>query len=396
MEGRPLITRVVLENYKSIAFCDVKLGPLAILVGPNGAGKSNFLDALRFLSEATSGPTEKAFQDRGGFKNVVRRNLEFGRHLGFRIEFLTAQGMSGYYSIRFVEDSFADYITEREKCFLLGSEGYEARYSTIIPGNELTNPTFPRQINLLIRAASPSIKPVFDLFQNSRFYNLSPKDFRQPIVAGNGKPRLVADGANLADVVNHLHLQHPEVFERIIQYLQTIYPALTSLETVEFRGYRTLDFLLKENNVSFSPAQMSDGTLRSLAVLVALFQHLGGVSTVSLVGLEEPEVALHPAAAGVLFDAMREASESVQVIATTHSADLLDKKEIDTDAILAVELQGGTTRIGHVDETGRKALKAQLYTPGELMRMNYLRPESSKIPDESEVDSFLFGDPVPA
>jgi hypothetical protein len=33
MTGRPLITRVVLENYKSIAYCDVKLGPLSILVG---------------------------------------------------------------------------------------------------------------------------------------------------------------------------------------------------------------------------------------------------------------------------------------------------------------------------------------------------------------------------
>jgi len=87
---------------------------------------------------------------------------------------------------------------------------------------------------------------------------------------------------------------------------------------------------------------------------------------------------------------MREVSSSVQVIATTHSADLLDKKEIDTDAILSVELVDGTTRIGHLDDTGRQALKQELYTPGELMRMNYLRPESSKVPDASEIESVLF------
>jgi predicted ATPase len=390
MEGRPLITRVVLENYKSIAFCDVKLGPLAILVGPNGAGKSNFLDALRFLSEATSGPTEKAFQDRGGFKNVLRRNLEFGRHLGFRIEFVTAHGTSGYFSVRFTEDALADYVTEREKCFLEGFDGYENRFNQLEGYSTLT-----RQMRLPIMAAYEPIKPVFDLLQNSRFYSLSPKDFRQPIVAGNGKPRLVGDGGNLADVVNHL-IRHPGVFERIVQYLQAIYPALASVETVELRGYRTLDFLLNGSNGSFSPTQMSDGTLRSFAVLVALFQHLGGIPSVTLVGLEEPEAALHPAAAGVLFDAMREASASVQVISTTHSADLLDKKEIDTDAILAVEVQDGTTRIGHMDQTGRQALKKRLYTAGELMRMNYLRPEPSKSPDESDIESLLFGDPVPA
>jgi predicted ATPase len=130
--------------------------------------------------------------------------------------------------------------------------------------------------------------------------------------------------------------------------------------------------------------------MRGLAVLVALFQRL--VDTpVNLAGLEEPEIALHPAAAGVLFDAMREASQSVQVIATTHSADLLDKKEIDTDAILAVEMLRGTTRIGGIDETGRVALKERLYSAGELMRMNYLRPQV-----ETEIESDLFGDLVTA
>lgn len=50
----PFISRVRLKNYKSIAECDVRLGPLTILVGPNGSGKSNFLDALAFLSRAVA------------------------------------------------------------------------------------------------------------------------------------------------------------------------------------------------------------------------------------------------------------------------------------------------------------------------------------------------------
>jgi recombinational DNA repair ATPase RecF len=37
------ITRVVLPNYRNIAHCDVRLGPLNFLVGPNGSGKSSFL-----------------------------------------------------------------------------------------------------------------------------------------------------------------------------------------------------------------------------------------------------------------------------------------------------------------------------------------------------------------
>jgi AAA15 family ATPase/GTPase len=51
MERRdPFISRVRLKNYKSIAACDVRLGPFTVLIGPNGSGKSNFLDALAFLA----------------------------------------------------------------------------------------------------------------------------------------------------------------------------------------------------------------------------------------------------------------------------------------------------------------------------------------------------------
>jgi predicted ATPase len=384
MEYRSQITRVVFENYKSIAFCDVKLGPLSILVGPNGAGKSNFLDALGFLSEAVSGSIDNAFEKRG---EVLRRGGESAGHLGFRIEFA-----AGYYSVRFRADGASGFIVEREKCVIDTHPQYEAEDGILKPESQLKmSPLGPSRVYLPFVSG-----PAFNLLNGCRFYNFSHRDIRQPVRLGHVQRILNSDGANLSSVLYHLRLSHRPVFERMLQYLRKITLGLDAVEPTELEGFSDIKFLFEEINGSFLPWQVSDGTIRSLAVLVALFQRLGGAETVSLVGLEEPETALHPAAAGVLFDAMREASASVQVIATTHSADLLDKKEIDTDAILAVEMEGCATRIGHVDETGRKALKERLYTAGELMRMNYLRPESSKTPDESEIESVLFGDLVPA
>jgi len=63
-----------------------------------------------------------------------------------------------------------------------------------------------------------------------------------------------------------------------------------------------------------------------MGILLAIFQ-VGSISPISLVGLEEPENNLHPAAAGVLLDALLEASLSVPVIASTHSADMLDRAD---------------------------------------------------------------------
>ena len=48
----PFVRRVRARNYRSIADCDVTLGPLTVLLGFNAAGKSNFLDVLRFVADA--------------------------------------------------------------------------------------------------------------------------------------------------------------------------------------------------------------------------------------------------------------------------------------------------------------------------------------------------------
>jgi predicted ATPase len=407
MESRPRITRVVLENYKSIAFCDVRLGPLTILVGPNGAGKSNFLDALRFLSEAIKGPVENAFQNRGGFSKVLRRSVSYGGYLGVRIEFVTADQAAGYYSVRFRNVAPGEYSLIHERCFL-DSEWYDLR-SRVLTGNRERPVAPPDAAHLYLRlplmAAYPEFSPVYSLISSIYFYNPSPKDIRQPASDLDSNRLLRADAANLANVFERFGVRDDRgelsadsisVQDRVAQYLKVVYPALTRVSTEAYGGFNSLLFYVEANNEPFFANQVSDGTLRSLAILVALFQGVAHAKETFVVGLEEPETALHPAAAGVLFDAMREASASVQVVATSHSADLLDNKDIDSDAILAVELERGVTRIGHIDQTGRKALKERMYTAGELMRMNYLRPEPQQSPNDSEIESVLFGDLVPA
>jgi predicted ATP-dependent endonuclease of OLD family len=94
----------------------------------------------------------------------------------------------------------------------------------------------------------------------------------------------------------------------------------------------------------------------------------------ALVGIEEPEIALHPAAAGVLFDALTEASEQVQVLVTTQSPDLLDRDDLDVSAVRAVSMEDGVTRIGDVDRASQRIVAEKLYTLGELMRGNQLSP----------------------
>jgi len=127
---------------------------------------------------------------------------------------------------------------------------------------------------------------------------------------------------------------------------------------------------------------MSDGTLRALGVLVAIFQNLRN-ETVSpnLIGLEEPEMALHPAASAVLLGALREASANSQILVTSHSPDLLDNGDIPPESIFAVDNVDGITRIGPIDSASKQMLRDKLFTPGELLRQNQIAADPAALDD---------------
>ena len=95
-------------------------------------------------------------------------------------------------------------------------------------------------------------------------------------------------------------------------------------------------------------------------------------------GIEEPEIALHPAAAGVLLDALRDGAHKTQVITTSHSPDLLEDKHLDVDSILAVEAYDGNTVIAPVDEVSRSVVRDKLFTIGELLRQDQLQPDPNQ------------------
>ena len=173
--------------------------------------------------------------------------------------------------------------------------------------------------------------------------------------------------------------------ENIEEYLAAVVPGVHKVNVKEFGPKETLEFRQDvagdKHTWRFLANNMSDGTLRVLGILVALFQGNQKVEKrVTLVGIEEPEIALHPAAAGVLLDALRDAAYKKQVIITSHSPDLLDDKHLDVNSILAVEAHDGNTLIAPVDKVGRSIMGDNLCTAGELLRLDQFQPDPTQIP----------------
>jgi AAA ATPase domain len=118
VDDSTFITRVRLNNYKSIEKCDVHLRPLLFLVGPNGSGKSNFLDALRFVADALDKTLDHALRDRGGIKEVRRRSGGHPNHFTIKLNFKLSDGTVGDYTFRIGAQPQGGYEVQSEECKL--------------------------------------------------------------------------------------------------------------------------------------------------------------------------------------------------------------------------------------------------------------------------------------
>jgi predicted ATPase len=383
------ITRVRLRNYRSIAGCDVRLEPLTILVGPNGSGKSNFLDALRLTTESLRGSLDHALRERSGLAEVRRKSNGHPDHFGVRLDF-QLDGSPGYFAFTVAARAAGAYEIPEESCAWDGQR-YEVKSGQITRAPAAVSPPASSDRLYLANAAGlPTFRPVFDALSTMGFYNLSPAKVRELQTPDPGD-LLDREGTNLASVLGRLSRTKPQVEQRIEEYMARVVPGIEGISAVNVGHMETIEFRQRVLGAGtpwkFPAINMSDGTLRALAVLTALFQ-FDERRTARLIGIEEPETALHPAAAGLLLDCLREGARERQVLITTHSPDLLDSETIQPEQLLSVRAVDGKTTIGPIDAASRGALRDSLYRAGELLRLDQLEPDASAVCDAEQLDLF--------
>ena len=398
MTTNVLIRRVRAKNFKSIAACDVKLGTLTYLVGPNGSGKSNFVDVLHFVKDALQGSLENALQLRAGLSEVRRRSGGHPTHFGIRLDMWLPDGREAYYAFKVGARQAGGFEVQQEEC-CIGAPGTGPSYKVMLGKPEKSSEdvfpvSTPDRLALVNAAGLPAFRPLFDALVRMGFYNLNPRvirDLQKPQDGAMLKPL----GENIASVVAFMERSAPEDKRLVEEYLNAVVPSVHGvarmgvghMETLEFRQ----DTAGAKHPWRFAANSMSDGTLRALGILVALFQG-GEVARPGLIAIEEPEVALHPAAAALVREALTRAAERSQVLVTSHSPELLDDEGISADSLLAVTADGGMTMIAPIDEASRKVIRERLYTAGELLKLNQLVPDPNALTDPEGNQLKLFGE----
>ena len=388
------ITRMRVKNYRSIRNLDMELGPLTVLVGPNASGKSNILDALRFIRDAVARGVDFAISQRDGMDSIRhrhrpgqgrRRDVELGVSATFR-------GVALDYNFVLRRDSSGGHRVMREYgSYKLGKESEPVEFDIrdgrvmnsqgipdlgILPGQlsffRYAHFFFEEKLEGSDRQISPAILHYWAMIgalADLRFSHVFPHVIRDPHKQTSAE-RLDEHGDNLASVLREME-KREEGFEDLKETLSHALPGVTNLRSRAVGGYIVLQFehsnIHGDERIWLDAAQESDGTLRILGLLTAIHQPLRP----PLLGIEEPEWAIHPGVLPVLADEFQEASLRMQVMITTHSPDFIDRFPVE--CIRAVEFVDGETRVGKVSETQVEAVKRGLFTSGEIHRMEGLR-----------------------
>jgi predicted ATPase len=393
----PMLRRVRVRGFRSIADAEVSFAPLTVLLGLNGAGKSNVIDALRFVRDALTGTPGQAVADRQGPSAVLHRGPSPagpGRvHLELDLDVFhpprRAGGesllLSSSFAFQLRCDDEAGTVIEHEWCRVEGpepgmSESYQVLGGRVVAGHDQLMGPVADATTLFLPAAARWLPfaPVHAALRGMAFHALDPAAMRR-VRPRVGQPVLDPAGERIAEVLEQLAARHPAAKRRVDDYLGAILPGALGIDPFTLDLQQTLRLRVADpaadDGVRVFPAvAMSDGTLAAAGLLTALFQPGTWAGTIPLVAVEDPELGLHSGAIGALFDALTEAAEHVQVIAATQSADLLDRKDFPVEAARVVEMRDGATIVREVDDGIREVLRQGLGTLGELQRSNQLTP----------------------
>ena len=347
----------------------VELGPLNVLIGPNGSGKSNFLDALALLKAAPADLTVPirtgggidAWLWKGGARPVtatLEARLPSGEGdvtLAYRLAFAeTGQRFevvderldnSGGFLTPPVIDTYFTYDQQGTPWLNTRSEG-GPRLRAI--ERQSLNP----QQSILSQRRDPDLYPqltrVSELFGGLRVYRefcfgraSAPRRPQRPDLPNDF---LAEDGHNLSLVLNRL-LRDATVKRRLIELLHLLFEGIedvgTSLEGGSAQVY------LVERSATIPATRLSDGTLRYLCLLAILCHP----QPPPLVCIEEPELGLHPDLLPSIVDLLRDASQRMQLVVTTHSDVIVDALTGTPEAVLVCEKDEGGTTLRRLDQS---------------------------------------------
>lgn len=337
--SRLKLREISLKGFKSIDQTgqSIPFEDVTVLIGANGSGKSNLISFFELLNYMTT----QALQNYIGQHGFADSLLYFGAKQTSRIE------ASLHFADDTAEDTYAFSLAHAaEDTLIFTEEVLSFKKKNYNKPKEITLEPGMKEAGLPDSIKKPGNKVeriVYGLLSNCRvfqFHDTSPEAKIRNQVYIDDNTFLRDNGGNLAAFLYGIRTQKDgdQYYQRIVRYIKQMMPQFHDFAlspSVQNENYIRLNWTSKNSNYLFGPHQLSDGTLRFMALATLLLQPPQTMPAVIV--LDEPELGLHPAAITLFASMVKKASAHAQIVLATQSTRLID--EFNAHQILVADYE---------------------------------------------------------
>jgi predicted ATPase len=341
------LKRVQVQGFCSLADVSLQPGRLTVLIGANGSGKSNLLRALKLAPLLRTKSLRNFVGEAGGASALLHYGPKRTQALSLALDFVQA-GKANRYSARL---GFAAGDT---LIFLDEIVGYQPADSPSMQEHSLGAGHQESRLEEVM-AQDVTARSVNWWLGRMNFFHFHDTSAASPLRTNariEDHHYLRSDGSNLGAYLWHLRqsaaADDQAALRRIKGLVRQIAPMVKDLQPtpVEPGGKAVrLDWIDDQDQV-FGVHQLSDGTLRAIALVTALAQPTARLPR--FISIDEPELGLHPAAITILADLARSVSQHCQVLFATQSTAWLD--HFEPSEVVVAERHHGETILKRLDE----------------------------------------------
>lgn len=347
---------ILIKGYKSFSEQYFNLRNINLLIGANGAGKSNFLSLFELLGRSFNQGLEQYVALKGG----VDKFLHQGRKVTDIIETRISQDRCSYKLS----------LIEADGKLLVRSE--QLGYKETDSWDYVTISTFVPEAKIKTYSGMKRGEYVKEYLGQIRWFHFHDTGNKSPFAsechAKNDAQTLYEHGENLAPILYRIQKENPLVYRRIVKVIQSVAPYFLDFY-FNISPADTMRLLWQDrySNMIYGPNDLSDGTIRFVALVVLFMQPW----LPKVIIIDEPELGLHPVAIHKLSGLIKIASQrGTQIIIATQSAELISN--FDPEDVVTVTQKDGVTQM---ERLSSEELSHWLdeYTLGELWKQNILK-----------------------
>lgn len=368
------LNNIVLKGYKSINSEGQTIpvnDDVTVMIGANGVGKSNIVSFFQLLNYAMSGSLQTYIGENGFADAFLYYGSKTTDCIKAKLQFSDDESQNEY-SFRLAYAAGDSMIFTEETISFLKT-GYKKPFTLTLDAGKKESQLYEAQKG----AHKETVKVFIKLLKDCRYFQFhdTTKDSK---IRKNGyigdNIFLRSNAGNLAAFLYGIKHQEggERYYNRIVRYIRQVMPQFGDFimePSVVNKEYISLDWKEKDSDFIFSVNQISDGTLRFMALATLLLQPPQTMP--SIIVIDEPELGLHPKAISILAGLIKKAAQDVQVVLATQSPNLLDEFSADKVVVIERDEQHRTSIFKQLSSEQLKEWEDE-YTTSELWDKNVI------------------------